>query len=73
MIEEFSDPILGPALRDALARLTGTPGVSGVIVVAFTNDFKKSVVANTVPHHLKVKVLRDLVEQLEPRRILVAG
>ena len=73
MLEEFSDPILGPALRDVLARLTATPGVDGVLIVTFTNDFKKSIVANTIPHHLKVKVLRDLLEQLEPRRILIAS
>ena len=73
MLEEFSHPIFGPALRDTLARLTGTPGVSGAIVVVFTNDFKKTIVANTVPHHLKVRVLKDLLEQLEPRRILLPG
>jgi hypothetical protein len=72
MIEEFSDPILGPALRDTLSRLTATPGVSGVLVVVFTRDFKKTTVANTIPHHLKVKVLRDLLEAMEPRRILIA-
>lgn len=71
MHEEFTGPI-APALREALGRLTTAPGVSGVLIVVFSDDFKKSTVANTIPRDLQVNVLRALLEILEPPRILVA-
>lgn len=71
MHEEFSGP-LAPALRDALARLQAAPGVSGVHIVVFTDDFKKSTVANTIPRDLQVNLLRALLQVLEPPRIVVA-
>lgn len=70
MLEEFSGP-LAPAMRDAIGRLTAAPGVSGVLIVAFSDDFKRSTVASTVPDELKVNTLRALLEVLQPRRIVV--
>jgi len=70
VVEEFSGP-LAPALRDALTRLTAEPSVSGVVIVAFTDDFKRSTVANTIPRDLQVSTLRALLEVLDPPRLIV--
>ena len=71
MIDEYSGP-LGPALRDALARLNAEPRVAGVLIVVFTKD-GRATVANTIPHDVKVKTLRTLLEVMDPPRILVAA
>lgn len=72
MNEEFTGPLAAP-LRDALARLTAAPGVSGVLIVAFTDDFKKTTVAKTIPRHLEARMLRALLEIADPPRIIVAN
>ncbi len=70
MLEEFSGE-LAPALRDALGRLQAAPGVSGVFIVVFSDDFKRSTVANTIPKDLAVGTLKAVLEVMEPRRILI--
>jgi hypothetical protein len=73
-VQEFSGPLAQP-VAETVARFKAAPGVSGIFLVVFTDDFKKITVANTVPAQLQVKTLRATLEALEPsqRRILVPG
>lgn len=74
-MEKFSGPLAQP-IADTVARFATAPGVSGIFLVVFTDDFKKITVANTVPRDLGPEVLRAACDQLTPqeeRRILVPG
>jgi hypothetical protein len=72
-MEQFSGPLAQP-IAETVARFKSAPGVSGIFLVVFTDDFRKITVANTVPRELGPDVLRAACEQISPeRRILVPG
>jgi hypothetical protein len=73
-VEKFSGPLAQP-IADTVARFATAPGVSGIFLVVFTDDFKKITVANTVPRELGPEVLRAACDQVEQqkRRILLPG
>jgi len=71
-VEKFSGPLAQP-IAETVARFATAPGVSGIFLVVFTDDFSKITVANTVPHELGPEVLQAAVDQVkhQDRRILL--
>lgn len=72
-MEKFSGPLAQP-IAETVARFNSAPGVSGILLVVFTDDFKKLAVVNSsqLPRARQAELLRSVAEQLEPaRRILV--
>jgi hypothetical protein len=69
-VEKFSGPLAQP-ISETVARFATAPGVSGIFLVVFTDDFKKITVANTVPRELGPEVLRSAVDKLAPENRIV--
>jgi hypothetical protein len=69
-MQEFTGP-LAPPIVETVERFKKLPGVSGIFLVVFTDDFQKITVANTVPHQLQGKVLRAALERIEPERLVL--
>jgi hypothetical protein len=70
-LEKYSGP-LSQHIAETVARFKASPGVSGIVLVVFTDDFRKITVANTVPHELQAHTLRAAADAVAPpSRLLV--